>query len=501
MADSQDDTAIMEDLEDLFAWNPPPFRLASPAMGGSRSTKTRGPAWYDMHLPSDLICQRIVHVKDLHVKVAAVVDEKLKSIRDRGIILQPCTATGYTEKLVRKERLERMQLPSENELSIQSYYQRITSDFCVPVASTLTLHPQIWKSVLVWWAVPVAQGDAVCDGSLRALYYLDVPKREVDGRTKHNGPHYVDPDLWQELMEVCHKYGDMAIWEMKSVSVGDGSLMLGIMALATGKEQFEWQVCKGGKDHRSGKSHHSPATIQLLDDPATVSKFGLEYPQSSPHEHSDIALEVILDDALRRGGSSLQLVEEFDREMMREAGEQQDTKQKEQMAAEVSSPKIGDTGSGPATIALPNASPDAASSAKAPGFWNYAKLPFRKWSQDEQGSSSHTADSSWASPKSPQQNPLQDSTVKSAKKGSKKGKLNISIAPISMSLKLRRKPSQKRSPSKSLQNSFHTRKDKRTNEPCGDVQADPPPLSVQSVIQQVGHILWSLLIFKRNLLQ
>jgi hypothetical protein len=272
--------------------------------------------------------------------------------------------------------------------------------------------------------------------------------------------------------------------------------MLGIMALATGKEQFEWQVCKGGKDHKSRKSHDSPATVQLLDDPATMSKFGLEYPQSTSQANSDLALEVILDEALRRGGSSLQQVEEFDREMM-----QEDTKQKGKMAAEISSPKVGDTGSGSATAALPNASPDEASSAKSPGFWNYAKSPFRKWSQDEQGSPSHTADSSSASPKSAPRNPLQDSTVNPTKKGSKKGKLNVFIAPISMSFKLRRKPSQKRSPSKSPQKSAHTRKDKQTNEPCGDVQANPPPLSVQSVIQQVGHILWSLLICGHNLLQ
>jgi polyhydroxyalkanoate synthesis regulator phasin len=111
----------------------------------------------------------------------------------------------------------------------------------------------------------------------------------------------------------------MATWEMKSVSVRDGSLMLGVMALATGKEPFEWLVCQGGEDHKFKRRRRFPRTKQLMDDPETMSKFALDNAQLTFQTYSDTSLEEILDDALRRGGSSLEEVREFDRQLIQEA--------------------------------------------------------------------------------------------------------------------------------------------------------------------------------------
>jgi hypothetical protein len=71
-------------------------------MGGSFSMDTRDPTWYDLRLAPDRICRRIVHVKDLHKKIADLVDEKLQEIHHRGITLQPPTASGFLSKDARE---------------------------------------------------------------------------------------------------------------------------------------------------------------------------------------------------------------------------------------------------------------------------------------------------------------------------------------------------------------------------------------------------------------
>ena len=105
MSDLSADSDIMEELENLFSWNPPPYSLATKEMGGSFSMDTRDPTWYDLHLALDRICKRIVHVKDLHKKITRLVDEKLQEAHDRGITLQPPTASGFHGKDARDDIL------------------------------------------------------------------------------------------------------------------------------------------------------------------------------------------------------------------------------------------------------------------------------------------------------------------------------------------------------------------------------------------------------------
>ena len=73
---------ILDELEDLFAWSPAahtpgPLHLVhiSPEIEGFRQA-----TFYDMHLATSCICKRIVHVKNLHRKISAIVNEKLEKI-------------------------------------------------------------------------------------------------------------------------------------------------------------------------------------------------------------------------------------------------------------------------------------------------------------------------------------------------------------------------------------------------------------------------------------
>lgn len=320
MPESSSDSAIMEELESLFAWNPLQFQLATKEMGGSLSTYTRDPAWYDMHLAPDRICKRLVHVKDLHKKIAAVVDDKLCKIRNDGITLEPPTVINFVRKEIRDVRLKRTNQPTKNEECLREYYKACTAEFCIPVASALALHPTTWASHIRWSSSPIAKGNAICDGSLQVLTMLNYNKRQICRTRKHVGPDYIDPSLWNELMEVREKYGDLATWEMKNLSVGDVRTMLGIVAMAGGvAEPFSWKTCNDPHHPEGKKKHFAPPTIQLLDDPSTMSKFGLDDPQliSTSLQQSD--LNVYSDMSLRRGGSSLENAVKCDQQLMARA--------------------------------------------------------------------------------------------------------------------------------------------------------------------------------------
>ena len=206
MSDSSAESAIFQELESLFAWNPLLFSLATKKMGGSFSTNTRDPAWYDMHLAPDRICTRLVHVKDLHKRIAAVVDDKLRKIREDGITLEPLTVMDFPRKAVRDMKSRHSKEAMKEEKCLQQYYCAYTAEFCLPIASTLTLAPSRLDASSIYWTMlyPLLTGDPICNGSLQVMTGSNSIKRQLDGTTKLLGPSDdVDPDLWHRIDGRC----------------------------------------------------------------------------------------------------------------------------------------------------------------------------------------------------------------------------------------------------------------------------------------------------------
>jgi hypothetical protein len=484
---SREDSAIIEDLEDLFAWHPPPFKLATVEMGGSHTTKTRDPAWYDLHLHEKRICKRLVYVKDLHKKFAAVVDEKLQDIRDEGIVLEAPTTRGYVDKQAREEILDNKGNPMKREQSVQSYYQQVTSHFCGRVASTLALHPRRWTTVLEWMPDPIASGDAISDGSLQILYFKDT-KRFRNGVTKHTGPSYVEPGLWQELMEVHRKYGDIATWEIKSLSVGDGSLMLGILIMACGKETFQWKTCRDDDHGKGKKKHNSLLPKQGMDCSETMERLGIDADALLDQSFFlDILDDDILDASLRRGGSSLDMVQIFDRKVLEEArhveeleltsSESEDTETKEapldDAELEFISEEIVDRGR---TITKGEC---AADPNNASIVWNAVQMD----SGLEQGSSPKEINRNSGRLKQD----LHDSCGGDGAAPPFNAASSNRGSPSSGAFPLRRYPSpRKRKPQSPQKNAVRTkRRGKMADDDRDEESKAEPPLTAQSVIQQV----------------
>lgn len=303
----------LDQLYSLFEWHPPPLQLAPIRMGGSRSKSSRPPGFYDKHLAPDLICKELVHIPNLHKKVASVVDQKLDALRgpDGRIALPSITSDILTSKELRDEQVEELEHRMKDEKAVVEFYAKTTAAYCVRVASTIALHPSKWKSVLNWSASTSQRSKAICDGSLQVRSYQPYMDE------------LLDVDRLKELMEVGERYKDLATWEMKSLSVGNVGVMLEVMNMVAAGGLFPWSTCNGTcVSDKKARKHRSERAIRGIDARETLNFFtapgndpelgnGTYNPQSLyPSTINDI-----LDRALRRGGSSLEQAQAFNREL------------------------------------------------------------------------------------------------------------------------------------------------------------------------------------------
>jgi len=307
----------LEQLYSLFEWHPPPLQLAPVSMGGSRTKSSRPASFYDKHLAPRLICRELVHIPNLHKKVASVVDQKIDELRgsDGRIALPPITSDVLTSKELRDEHVEELEHRMKDEKAVVEFYAKTTSYYCVRIASTIALHPTRWKSVLNWSASTSQRSKAVCDGSLQVRShqpYMD---------------ELVDADRLKELMEIGTRYKDLATWEMKSLSVGNAGVMLEVMSMVAEGGRFPWTACSGScvndkrprahKVENSVRGADAAETLDIFTTPCADSDTGDSDSNPCDSQGSRV-LETdddVLDRALRRAGSSLAQSQEFNREL------------------------------------------------------------------------------------------------------------------------------------------------------------------------------------------
>lgn len=305
----------LEELYSLFEWHPPPLQLAPVSMGGSRTKSSRPASFYDKHLAARLICRELVHIPNLHKKVASIVDQKIDKLRgsDGRIALPPITSDVLTSKELRDEHVEELEHRMKDEKAVVEFYAKTTGYYCVRVASTIALHPTRWKSVLNWSASTSQRSKAVCDGSLQVRSHQPY----MDG--------LIDADRLRELMEIGTRYKDLATWEMKSLSVGNAGVMLEVMNMVSKGGRFPWVACSGScvndKRPRVHTVENPPRgtdaaeTLDIFTTPWADSDTGNTNPCDSQGTHVFETNDDILDRALRRGGSSLEQAQEFNREL------------------------------------------------------------------------------------------------------------------------------------------------------------------------------------------
>ncbi len=249
---------IDKELTDFFTWRPASFRLyLSPTT--SESKASRDPPFYDKLLAEHLILRKVRHLPSLPMDIAGTVDDALKTISDNGKALPPLSA-GFPIRSFRSFFENARPLVMQNEMSMAEFYGHTTAPFCQTVASTLALLsflPSLpdWQNILYWTVSPSKTGYAIADGSLQIiLKKVDSPD---DAKTETEKLLY-ESGFGSLLQRIRRVLGDLAVWEFKSLSVGDHPTMMGIRNEAFTGIPFRWETIDNDEYGRIGRRYDTP---------------------------------------------------------------------------------------------------------------------------------------------------------------------------------------------------------------------------------------------------
>lgn len=237
------DPLIPGALQSLLDWNPPELELQKHKKGGSISKATGVRHFYDRHLTPDLILKHFQYHPQLAAQIASTVDAAIKDALADGGTLPPPGGKLLDED-DRNEHIAGLNHVMSRELPIAVFYGQATAQLCIPVASTLSFHPRHnkWSSLLSWSMAPNAAGFAKADGSLQILDQNDG-KDERTKKVRAQIRASMDPDMIETVRKLATTYPDLAVWEMKSLTVGDEDVMVGIKRSAMAHRPFIWNTC------------------------------------------------------------------------------------------------------------------------------------------------------------------------------------------------------------------------------------------------------------------
>ena len=251
----------------------------------NQSRNTRVAAFYDKHLADHLILKHVRRLDSLVGSLVGTVDKAIKEAYIKGP-LPPTDGSGSltTQGQIKARTLD-IRTKVLREDGVAEYYNNLTANFCLPVASTLALHPSYheWRSRLTWTKEPNKAGYAIADGVLHPTPSPSDDEVEAVEIYKSILEHF-DPEIriiWDEL---GRRYKDLAIWEMKSLTVGDFEVMNSILESALKKGPFIWKRCKGNcgrPDHKTIQASRDtqPHGFDALRPPWTL-------PSNESHPHS-----------------------------------------------------------------------------------------------------------------------------------------------------------------------------------------------------------------------
>ena len=236
-------SSIPEALLSLLDWNPPELELQRHEEGGSPAKASRKPSFYDRHLTEKLILKRLQYHPDLAAEIATTVDAAIEAALEAdGGTLPPSDGQLLSDE-ERDVLTFSINHIMSRELPITQFYKEATARLCLPVASTLALHPKYgrWLSLLHWSVVPNAGGFAISDGSLQILDIDSGDQRTRKFRDQVKAS--MDPKMVETLRQLRSTYPDLAIWEVKSLTVGHSDVMIGLKKSAEAGRPFHWTSC------------------------------------------------------------------------------------------------------------------------------------------------------------------------------------------------------------------------------------------------------------------
>jgi hypothetical protein len=219
----------------------PSVNMASHSMSGVRST--RRAAFYDRHLARHLVLRRIVHLDSLIDSVVGTVDAAIRAAFEKGIELPPEEDVPKTRRTIEKE-MRGFDGWVYREQGVAHHYFQFAAQYCLPIASTLALHPSHpeWTSLLGWTPDVKAGKWAIADGVLR-FKGISAKNAEYHKEILESIGRY-EPEKKVLVEKLMSQSDELAIWEMKSLQVGPAAVMESILLMGQEKKEFMWTECE-----------------------------------------------------------------------------------------------------------------------------------------------------------------------------------------------------------------------------------------------------------------
>jgi hypothetical protein len=241
------DDILPKDAQFVLAWNPPkltdgredgpnlPPNTAHTAAVGY----TRPAAFYDRHLASHLILQRVVCLDTLVSAMASTVDQAIKNAVAKRPLPKD-TDLLLSEKVIKHQVRGLFRRTKRHETGIGETYSKHAATYCLPIASTLAIHPsgEQWDSILNWTTdVGIGQW-AIADGAL--VISTDFFK---DDQWKQELLQHEDERKNAIIEQLASCSTTLAIWQMKSLTVGTAQVMTEIIEMGVTHAKFAWKKC------------------------------------------------------------------------------------------------------------------------------------------------------------------------------------------------------------------------------------------------------------------
>ena len=260
----QPDDILPKEAQLVLAWNPRQWRtegedVSMPTRASPDKTQSalknksttigysRQAAFYDRHLAPHLILERVVIFDALVSTMAKTVDQAIQdAVAKRP--LPKKTGSLLSEEMadIRDKEHSRTKY---HETGVAESYSHASLYYFRPIASTLALHPSsaYWGSILTWTFDGKLGRWAIADGVLRIS-----PSVFEDDKWKQQMLQNEDNEKEGILKQLAKDATALAVWEMKSLTVGTAQVMQEILEMGLIHAKFPWKKCPPTVcDHRS----------------------------------------------------------------------------------------------------------------------------------------------------------------------------------------------------------------------------------------------------------
>ena len=220
-------TGVLDEIQALFDWNLPDL------IPGKRksSTATRRPPFFDKHFDDKYILKRVQRLPSLVDDLAKNVDTALSAASNT---LPPLE--GFFTAEQRELKMYCIECTAEDEKAVANFYGATTAEYCLPVASTLAIHPNapFWLRLVTWMQSISSSGYAIMDGQLSIT-------RVFCAKSRSHMDSIINSIVWDhDIFEEMRKLNlPFATWGMMSLSTGSPEVMSMIPNLG----DFKWVKC------------------------------------------------------------------------------------------------------------------------------------------------------------------------------------------------------------------------------------------------------------------